>query len=359
MAQVENTLNFWDQNHHTIHRQWIAHKIYDIVSRKPEMKEDTPRESGGDKRAKQQIMVPFLWEEKPGIPKKDWKPETTPTSLVPYVPAKFVVSVPFMWEEKPGTPLQRVQKEALDVMCNTRVTWKKSLPLPPGYYCNEESDEDFPFEDPCSGADADDKDWLWDLDMEVLSMQTSGSYASAPSLLANGLVPTSAVSSAVPIENVCHMKHAGRSIENRNSPESTAILSSYATGNMSLVGVPFLEQLFPLYSPKSSFMLQPNEQVTYPRNQVPTPEQYEIQHFGEVVGKQGVAIRRPVTLGELILQSRRRSYRKKAVQMRKHRPSKYVAEKEPLGCCMFGPGNPMLAALEKLIDNKKQLLMLK
>ncbi|GAB2233399.1 hypothetical protein Droror1_Dr00002621 [Drosera rotundifolia] len=313
------------------------------------MKEVTPRESDGGKRAKQQIMVPFLWEEKPGIPKKDWKPEMIPMSLVPYVPPKFIVSVPFVWEEKPGTPLRCVQKEALDVMCYTRVPQNKPLPLPPAYYCDEES--------PCCGVEADDKDWLWDLDMDVLSMQTSESYASSPSLLANGIVPTAAISSAVPVENVDQMKHVGGWTDTRSSPEITESLSSYATGNMSLVGAPFLEQLFPLYSPKSSFLQQPNEQVTYPGNQVPTPEQHQIQHFG-VVGKQSVVIRRPVTLGELILQSRRRSYRRKAVQMRKHRPSMDVAEKKPLGCCMFGPGNPLLAALEKLID-KKQLLMLK
>ncbi|KAL9265878.1 hypothetical protein AKJ16_DCAP22214 [Drosera capensis] len=328
-----------------------------IVPREPEMKEDTPPESDGVKRAKQQIMVPFLWEEKPGAPKKDWKPETTPMSLVPYVPAKFVVSVPFVWEEKPGTPLQCVQKEALDVKCNTKVTQNKPLPLPPAYYCDEESHEDLTFEDPCSRDEADDKDWLWDLDMDVLSMQTSESYASAPSLLANGILPTAAISSAVPVENVDQMKHVGGWTDTHSSPEITESLSSYATGNMSLVSAPFLEQLFPLYSPKSSFLQQPKEQVTYPGNQVPTPEQHQIQHFG-VVGKQGVVIRRPVTLGELILQSRQRSYRRKAIQMRKHRPSMDVAEKKPLGCCMFGPGNSMLAALEKLID-KKQLLMLK
>jgi hypothetical protein len=73
-----------------------------------ELPEFNPRE-----RAKQQISVPFLWEVKPGAPKRDWvisKPVPSP-SVVPSVfscpsPLKLVVSVPFQWEEKPGKPLQ-------------------------------------------------------------------------------------------------------------------------------------------------------------------------------------------------------------------------------------------------------------
>ncbi|KAL5219452.1 hypothetical protein ABZP36_020136 [Zizania latifolia] len=64
-----------------------------------ELPEFNPRE-----RVKQQISVPFLWEVKPGAPKRDWaisKPELSCPS-----PANLVVSVPFQWEEKPGKPLQ-------------------------------------------------------------------------------------------------------------------------------------------------------------------------------------------------------------------------------------------------------------
>ncbi|KAL6847532.1 hypothetical protein ACP4OV_022558 [Aristida adscensionis] len=59
------------------------------------------------KRVEQQISVPFLWEVKPGAPKKDWvisKP--VPSVFACPSPAKLVVSVPFQWEEKPGKPLQ-------------------------------------------------------------------------------------------------------------------------------------------------------------------------------------------------------------------------------------------------------------
>ncbi|KQK23869.1 uncharacterized protein LOC100832590 [Brachypodium distachyon] len=67
-----------------------------------EMPEFNPRE-----RVRQQISVPFLWEVKPGAPKRDWvisKPVSSVFSCPS--PAKLVVSVPFQWEEKPGKPLQ-------------------------------------------------------------------------------------------------------------------------------------------------------------------------------------------------------------------------------------------------------------
>lgn len=71
-----------------------------------ELPEFNPRE-----RAKQQISVPFLWEVKPGAPKRDWvisKP--APTVFSCPSPVRLVVSVPFQWEEKPGKPLQDMSR---------------------------------------------------------------------------------------------------------------------------------------------------------------------------------------------------------------------------------------------------------
>jgi hypothetical protein len=69
-----------------------------------ELSEFNPREP-----VKQQISVPFLWEVKPGAPKRDWvipKP-VAPVSACPSpTPTKLVVSVPFQWEEKPGKPIK-------------------------------------------------------------------------------------------------------------------------------------------------------------------------------------------------------------------------------------------------------------
>ncbi|CAL9176396.1 uncharacterized protein LOC135613262 [Musa acuminata AAA Group] len=50
-------------------------------------------------REKQQITVPYLWEEKPGVPKRVPVISSSP-------PTRLVVSVPFEWEEKPGKPIQ-------------------------------------------------------------------------------------------------------------------------------------------------------------------------------------------------------------------------------------------------------------
>lgn len=77
-----------------------------------ELPEFNPRE-----RAKQQISVPFLWEVKPGAPKRDWvisKPAPPVFSSCPS-PLKHVVSVPFQWEEKPGKPLQLQDASPLHV----------------------------------------------------------------------------------------------------------------------------------------------------------------------------------------------------------------------------------------------------
>ena len=69
-----------------------------------ELAEFNPRE-----RVQQQISVPFLWEMKPGAPKRDWViakpvPAVSPCPSPP--PTKLIVSVPFQWEEKPGKPIQ-------------------------------------------------------------------------------------------------------------------------------------------------------------------------------------------------------------------------------------------------------------
>ncbi|WVZ55276.1 hypothetical protein U9M48_005957 [Paspalum notatum var. saurae] len=69
-----------------------------------ELPEFNPRE-----RVKQLISVPFLWEVKPGAPKRDWeisKPVPVVFACPSPTPTKLVVSVPFQWEEKPGKPLQ-------------------------------------------------------------------------------------------------------------------------------------------------------------------------------------------------------------------------------------------------------------
>ncbi|CAH9097946.1 unnamed protein product [Cuscuta europaea] len=58
-----------------------------------------------------QISVPFVWEERPGIPNKDWKPaKRKPSNTPKFVPPdQLIPSIPFQWEDKPGTPLSSIQ----------------------------------------------------------------------------------------------------------------------------------------------------------------------------------------------------------------------------------------------------------
>ncbi|KAM0950256.1 hypothetical protein DsansV1_C04g0039501 [Dioscorea sansibarensis] len=62
-------------------------------------------EDHSKKRERQTISVPFLWEERPGNPKKEWASKgPAPFYTVPSQP-KLVVSIPFQWEQEPGKPL--------------------------------------------------------------------------------------------------------------------------------------------------------------------------------------------------------------------------------------------------------------
>ncbi|KAJ0974593.1 hypothetical protein J5N97_016558 [Dioscorea zingiberensis] len=65
------------------------------------------------KRERQTISVPFLWEERPGNPKKEWvlKGPAPFYTVVPSQP-KLVVSVPFQWEEEPGKPILQLPQSS-------------------------------------------------------------------------------------------------------------------------------------------------------------------------------------------------------------------------------------------------------
>lgn len=90
----------------------------------------------------QKVSIPFLWEEKPGTPKKGWKRENVPeTAGLP--PLKLITSVPSGWEEEPGKPLACFaqsppigEEPEEPVACVTRLTPPPQLaspylPLPP------------------------------------------------------------------------------------------------------------------------------------------------------------------------------------------------------------------------------------
>ncbi|CAO2821066.1 unnamed protein product [Amaranthus hypochondriacus] len=229
---------------------------------------------------KQQITIPFEWEETPGAPKQDWKPkrndEHEPLNCVPF-PVKYVASVPFKWEEKPGTPLGCFARGST----KRRTQENKILPLPPAYFRN--------FED-----ESDDQDWMSELEFDdTTSHQSEESLCSAPALVYDPL-----------------------------SSESDRNSINYATGNPSLRGAAFLAHLFPLHPYYSRI----HEQV----NKMKVNERKQALNIGDG-GRSGI-IRKPLSLAQLIMQSRKRSYGTKAVNIKKRNQQKELTKSTPQGC---------------------------
>lgn len=275
-------------------------------------------------RIKQPASVPFLWEVRPGLPKKDWKPNPSNTQVDPVAlpPVKFIASVPFKWEEIPGKPLPsfpQAMPEAAPLLL---------LPPPP----SQSPARTVYFQNYCDNSDDDMYDsyldaWGFEFDEESIS--------SAPSLVANRMIPTLAITNGVPEEENVLMDSNSGQLQAPGSPayESDSSTSSYATGNTSLVGAPFLERLFPLLSPKVSFLGKhgcDKGTDSTPRTVLGKDLNFE--------SERSLVVKRPLTLGELILMSRRRSYHRKYDLIREQDLSMELMKKNVLGCCMVGSG---------------------
>ncbi|KAL5570044.1 hypothetical protein UlMin_026619 [Ulmus minor] len=308
------------------------------------------------KRRRQPPSVPFLWEIMPGIPKKNWKPEAPASSSVSAPPVKLIASVPFIWEEKPGTPLPSFSHRSRESA--SEPSSARLLPPPPwfeNFYEYFEKDDDGHH----SGGDGGDDKSMSKQETESLGSEADDSYSSVPSLLANCLVSSSAISTAVPVpaQETSVVEENSDRLEMPLSPasETGSSTSSYATGNSSLVGSSFLECLFPLFPPNSGFL----EKVGHPEPEnsvtLTPPAQMWNKNF-DPDNNGSVIVRRQPTLGELIMMSRRRSYRRKAVQMRKQNLSMELMKRGAVGCCIFGTGSKLL---EGLHNKRKQLPHLK
>ncbi|XP_057952590.1 altered inheritance of mitochondria protein 3 [Malania oleifera] len=229
---------------------------------------DDPELSQENKPIRQQASIPFLWEEKPGKPKKDWKPagvRLPPVNQVPPPPpppVKLVASVPFIWEEKPGTPLLFFQQPPAKL---------SSPPTPPPYDVDDDDDD------------------LFDLDLEAFK-----SLSSTWPLQANHPASTMAVSSDTPPQKTSIAGNNNGHTETPSTPvsETGTSPSNPATLTSSLAGASLWECLFPSFPPEE-------------QNRDDDPD---------VNGHPNV-VRRSPTLGELIKMSRRRSYHRKVIQM--------------------------------------------
>ncbi|KAL3647425.1 hypothetical protein CASFOL_008393 [Castilleja foliolosa] len=279
--ELVETLPLHSQKHVYIYTSTQAHSRKTSQNKNPKMAETQPPKSD-NKREKQPISIPFVWEEKPGTPKKDWAPMARQIKPNP-PPVKLVVSVPFRWEEKPGTPLRSFQ-----------------IPSPPKHsgrdYIN------------WSTSDSSNvNDGLSDSESDTCSFKTGDSFVSTQSHTA---IPAQLTSIA----------------QSPGSPasETDSVASSYATGTASLAGDSFLERLFPLLVRKSSFSNKVENNPSWNGD----VQENKLMHENNCSG-----VRKPLlTLEELIVMSRRRSCRRKVNRVRKQ-PSMVR------GCFDFGSGN--------------------
>ncbi|KAL3837919.1 hypothetical protein ACJIZ3_022510 [Penstemon smallii] len=284
-----------------------------------------------NRREKQPISIPFIWEEKPGTPKKDWKP--TPQPVEPVAPpVKLIVSVPFGWEEKPGTPLPYFVQHPNE---SPEQAQSITFSSPPIYSDHDEGD--------------DEQAGLSDSEIDTCSNITEDSYSSALSLLANGLISTTELSNAVPVQqtSLALVPFDCGLLQSPSSPDSEtdSTYGSYDMRSTSLAGASFLEWLFPLLVTKSS---DPDKVGLLENNPSCNASGTELMHESNKV-------RRPLlTLGELIVMSRRRSCQKKVTKLHKQ-PSMDFAEWNAFGCGIFGSGN----SISELQRKWKRQLQLK
>ncbi|KAI4320062.1 hypothetical protein MLD38_033581 [Melastoma candidum] len=223
-------------------------------------------------RARQSPSIPFLWEERPGISKKDWHPGTSSFRLPAPPPAKLVASVPFMWEEEPGKPLSSFSVSTLPVTSP-----------PPKHR---------------EGEEATQEEKLCKLNGDCFGYETEESFSS----------------SINPIKSTSPHDHP--------SPHSGSPSSSDAViSRTSLEGPSFLEYLFPLYAPDSGFLGE--ARASNIKDDV-----------SEIMG--GHRVRHSKTLQDLIMLSRRRSIALKTAVTGIENPSLDCARRNAIWCCIYG-----------------------
>ncbi|QHO49433.1 uncharacterized protein DS421_1g13910 [Arachis hypogaea] len=113
---------------------------------------------------------------------------------------------------------------------------------------------------------------------------------------------------------------------------------SYETERSRPTGVTFLECLFPLYPPKSGFLERDENFMFLTRPAKIKAEEYVDD--GECTNGSEMMMKKVPTLGEIIMMSRRRSYKRKALHMDwDHNPPKKIRRKEDFRCFNFVRGN--------------------
>lgn len=224
------------------------------------------------KRVRQQISVPFNWESKPGTPKRVWI--SKPISLISYPsPSKLVVSVPFQWEEEPGKPLTQLPSQPMDQLIESSCSWNPFLAGGDDYSVGFDLDN---FNNPfVSGPTLSDIQITEERDEPLFKQSINEENSSNSQENLDSLSETEEYNSP------------GSSITTQNSASSDGF-------NMEL--------LFALSSPEVSFLGN-------------LFEKNGDDHKGGAIG------RRELTLGELIMLSRKLSCQNKAQNVQKKKPS--------------------------------------
>lgn len=175
-----------------------------------------------------------------------------------------------------------------------------------------------------------------ELDLESFIFDTDDPFSSTPSLLANGLITTTAVSNAVPLESNESLNLQMSSVDNGYDQRENWIISlsdvmnnsRYTTSGDSVLGF-----LFPLLSPDSAFLNKVGcRNKNYP---AAPPALLPLKDRDDGCKRnRALTVRRPHTLGELMEMSRRINYGRKAVQIKKQSFS--LEFMRLFACCIFG-----------------------
>lgn len=217
-------------------------------------------------------LEPFEWEGKPGnpLPCSSQSPPASSSGVPQKIeinfssPVKLIASVPFEWEEKPGKPLPFLQSPSRLPLALPQVECNSS-PSFPGL--SEGNIGNWISMNNCDGNEPE----MLESDPESCEYETDdGSFTSAPSFSANNLTE----SMIVPLGQYPSKDLNNGQLQSPGSPTTeTESTCSYATGTTGLVGASFLEWLFPLLTPRSSFLdkvgcsegvsqMQPKKQCT-------------------------------------------------------------------------------------------------